>query len=97
MLARIHWQTVGAVAPDDGDRAAEKEVFGGGPSLQQHLHITLLTLPPLTLPLPALPVAILVNDDMQPRARARHAHVGHTSVPVGFDVGEAGEDDDVVF
>jgi hypothetical protein len=37
-----------------------------------------------------------VNDDMRPRARARHAHVGHASVPVGFDVGEAGEDDDVV-
>jgi hypothetical protein len=56
---------------------------------QQHLHIPLA--------LPSLPVAILVNDHMQPRARARHAHVGHAVVPVGFDVGEGGEEDDVVF
>jgi len=27
-----------------------------------------------------------VIDD-EPRARARHAHVGHASVAVGFDVG----------
>ena len=31
------------------------------------------------------------------RVRARYARVGHASVPVGFDVGEGGEDDDVVF
>ena len=66
-------------------------------ALQQHLHITLHPPPPLHLPLPTLPITILVNDNMQARARARHAHVGYASVPVGFDVGEAGYDDDVVF
>ena len=30
-------------------------------------------------------------------SRARHAHVGDASVPGGFDVGEGGEDEDVVF
>ena len=34
---------------------------------------------------------------MQPRPRARHADVGDAAVPVGFDVGDAGYDDDVVF
>jgi len=38
-----------------------------------------------------------VNDDVQARVRARHAYVDYASVPVGFDVGEGGEDDDVVF
>ncbi|MGB3051718.1 MAG: hypothetical protein WBB42_12005 [Polyangiales bacterium] len=97
MLARIHWQAVGAVAFDDVDWAAEEEVFGGGSYLQHPLLITLLPLPPRTLAFPAPLITILVNNHMQPRARARHADVGDAAVPVGFDVGDAGYDDDVVF
>jgi len=46
--------------------------------------------------LPRPLIAILLNNHMQPRARARHADVGDAAVPVGFDVGDAGYDDDVV-
>ena len=47
-------------------------------------------LPPVFLTLTQLLVAILVNEDVKPRARGRHAHVRDAAVPVGFDVGEAG-------
>ena len=66
-------------------------------SSQQHLHIIILPRLPPRFALPSLRIGILANDDVQPRARARHTHAGHASVPVGFDVGEGGEDDDVVF
>ena len=39
----------------------------------------------------SLPIAILVNNDMQPRARARHAHLGYASLPFGLDAGDGGE------
>jgi hypothetical protein len=34
---------------------------------------------------------------VQPRARARHADVGHPPIPIVVDIGKSGEDDDVVF
>ena len=34
---------------------------------------------------------------MQPRARARHADVGHPPIPIVVDIGKSGEDDHVVF
>ena len=37
------------------------------------------------------------TDHTRNHIRARHADVGDAAVPVGFGVGEGGEDDDVVF